>query len=182
MKSPDQLTEVGARKGPLRDLPEARTTQLGVGVVDVVVLTPAANGRRDRWRVLTMRRASGVRCTGAWEIVHGRIEPGERPPEAARREVREETGLTPLRLYTIAVNPFYLHRTDIVELAIAFAVIVAPTEGIVLSAEHDAFKWSTPAAALKVLAWPREQDAVRHALHLLRDGDAGMVEDVLRVP
>jgi len=32
------------------------------------------------------------------------------------------------------------------------------------------------------LAWPREHEAVRYAMHLLRDGDAGAVEDVLRVP
>lgn len=164
--------------GPL----PGRTTRVDVGVVDVVVLAPAATGRRDRWRVLTMRRAAGVRCTGAWEVVHGSIEPGERPAVAARREVREETGLDVLRLYSITVNPFYLHQNDSVQMAIVFAAVVAETPKVALGAEHDAMMWRTPSMAIKTLAWPREQEAVRYAVQLLRDGDAGNVEDVLLIP
>ena len=156
--------------------------RVAVGVVDVVVLAPAAPGRRDRWRVLTMRRAAGGRCTGAWEIVHGRIERGETPADAACREVGEETGLRTQRLYAITVNPFYLPQHDTVQLAVVFAAVVEDAGAVALSAEHDASAWRTPAAAIKTLAWPREHDAVRYAVHLLRTGDAGAVEDVLRVP
>ena len=165
--------------------PLDRTTAMDVGIVDVVVLAPApTSGRRPSaspWRVLTLRRAEGTRCTGAWELVHGRIEAGERPPEAALREVLEETGLTAQRLYSVATNPFYMHRLDTVHLAIVFAVVVDGNAAITLGPEHDAAVWRTPAAALRCLAWPREHDAVRHALHLLRTGDAGPVEDVLRI-
>lgn len=155
---------------------------MDVGIVDVVVLTAAAAGRRERWRVLTLRRAVGVRCTGAWEVVHGSIEAGERPSDAARREVREETGLEVERLYSITANPFYLHQTDTVQMALVFAAVVSHPEQVQIGIEHDAFAWRTPSAAIKTLAWPREHDAVRYAVHLLREGDAGAVEDVLRVP
>ena len=163
------------------DSPDSAGTRITVGVVDVVVLTAAPVGRRERWRVLTVRRAAGTRCTGAWEIVHGRIEPGETPGKAAAREVREETGLPPVRLYSVAVNPFYLHQSDTVQLAIVFAAIVA-SSAVALGAEHDQFRWRTPAAAAKALAWPREQQALAYAMHLLADGDAGPLEDVLRIP
>jgi dATP pyrophosphohydrolase len=123
-----------------------------------------------------------VRCTGAWELVHGSIEPGERPADAARREVREESGLTVERLYSITVNPFYLPRADAVQMAIVFAAIVSPDAEAVLSPEHDAFKWRSPEAAIKKLTWPREHQAVRYAMHLLRSGDAGAAEDVLLLP
>ncbi len=159
-----------------------RTTRIDVGVVDVVVLAPAPVGRRDRWRVLTMRRATGVRCTGAWEVVHGSIEPGERPADAARREVSEETGLAVLRLYSLTVNPFYLHQNDSVQMAIVFAAVVGTAPKVTMGAEHDALKWRTPSEAIKTLAWPREHEAVRYAVQLLRHGDAGNVEDVLLVP
>lgn len=170
-----------------------RSTRLDVGVVDVVVLTPVsaarsgAGGRArslrpmDRWRVLTMRRAAGVRCTGAWELVHGSIEPGERPADAARREVREETGLMIERLYNVTVNPFYLHTTDTIQMAIVFAAVVAEGQPVAMGGEHDAFRWRTPRAALAQLAWPREHEAVRYAVHLLRAGHAGAAEDVLLI-
>lgn len=162
-------------------LPTA-SVKIEVGVVDVVVLAPAPHGRRDRWRVLTLRRAAGVRCTGAWELVHGSIEPGELPAAAARREVFEETGMPVQRLYAMAVNPFYLPQRNTIQMAVVFAAVVEHASVVMLSHEHDTTAWRTPTAAIKHLAWPREHEAVRYAIHLLRDGDAGAVEDVLRVP
>lgn len=156
-------------------------TRIESRVVDVVVLSPAPPGSVDRWRVLALRRAEGVRCTGAWEVVHGTIETGERPADAARREVREETGLSTERLYSITVNPFYLHQRDTVQLAIVFAAIVNGDMDITLGIEHDAYRWITPAEAESTLQWPREHEAIRHAMWLLRTGDAGEAEDVLRV-
>lgn len=167
---------------PAPDPLPGRTTRLDAGVVDVVVLAPAPAGRRDRWRVLTLRRAAGARCPGAWELVHGRLEPGERPAEGAVREVREETGMAVARLYSLGVNPFYLPPWDTVQVAVVLAAVVDAPAAPVLGPEHDRARWCTPATALRLLAWPREHDAVRHALHLLRTGDAGPVEDVLRIP
>ena len=159
---------------------DGRATRLDIGVVDVVVLAPSPAGRRDRWRVLTLRRAAHTRCTGAWEIVHGRIEGAERPGGAALREVREETGLEVERLYSVRVHPFYLPPLGTVQLALVFAAVVAQSP-VVLGAEHDAYVWRTPATSMKYLAWPTEHESVRHAVQLLAGGDAGAVEDVLRV-
>lgn len=86
------------------------------------------------------------------------------------------------RLYAIAVNPFFLPRPNVIQLAVVFAAVVEHASVVMLSDEHDASSWRTPTAAVKHLAWPREHDAVRYALHVLRDGDAGAVDDVLRVP
>ena len=94
--------------------------QVQVGTVDVFVIRPLAAG----WRVLALQRALGTRCPAAWETVHGHIEPGEEPEDAAVREVREETGLEAERLYNVRVQPFYLHKTHTVQLAIVFAAFV----------------------------------------------------------
>jgi len=163
---------------------DGRTTRLDASIVDVVVLAAAPRGRgavASPWRVLTMRRAVGVRCTGAWELVHGTIEPGERPADAARREVLEETGLAVERLYSVTVNPFYLPKIDVVQMAIVFAAVVSPHRPVTLGIEHDAFAWLRPRAATARLQWPREHDAVRYAMHLLRTGSAGAAEDVLLI-
>lgn len=169
----------------MADAAEYTGTPVRAGIVDVLILTPSseADAQNDigPWRVLTLRRAAGTRCTGAWEIVHGRIERGERPDAAACREVMEETGLVIERLYSITVNPFYLVATESVEMAIVFAAIVAPGAAPSLAEEHDAWQWLAPDEASAILAWPRERDALDQAMSLLATGDAGPVEDVLRV-
>ena len=169
----------------MTDAAEYPGTPVRAGIVDVLVLAPSSESDvandAGPWRVLTLRRGAGTRCTGAWEIVHGRIEHGERPDVAACREVLEETGLSIERLYSITVNPFYLVATDSVEMAIVFAAVVAPGATPRLAEEHDAWQWLTPDEASALLAWPRERAALDQAMALLATGDAGPMEDVLRV-
>ena len=150
---------------------------INVGTVDVYLISPRADG----WRILTLQRAHDTRCPTAWETVHGRIESGEEPEQAAVREVREETGLEVQRLYNVCVQPFYLHRTHTVELAVVFAAFVVPDADIRLGEEHTRAKWLVPERALERFVWPRERAALRDILILLAGGDAGPVEDVLRV-
>ncbi len=153
-------------------------TEVRVGVVDVYVVRPQG----QPWQLLTLQRAaSGTRCPHAWETVAGRIEPGERPEEAAVRELFEETGLTPDRLYSVTVQPFYLHRMDTVQLAVVFAAFVPAEGAVALSAEHQAFEWLALDDARRRFAWPRERESVDHIAQLLGGGDAGPLEDVLRV-
>ena len=137
---------------------------------------------RDAWEALLLRRAAGTRCTGSWETVHGRIEPDERPEAAALRELREETGLDAERLYNVSVQPFYLHQWGEVTLAVVFAAVVPPDAPVQVSAEHDAAEWLPVDAAVARYAWPRSKTALAEIAYLLRDGDAGAVEDVLRLP
>jgi 8-oxo-dGTP pyrophosphatase MutT (NUDIX family) len=150
---------------------------INVGTVDVYLIA----ARTDGWRILALQRAKNTRCPMSWETVHGHIETGEEPEQAAEREVREETGLTVERLYNVTVQPFYLHRTHSVELAVVFAAFVAPSAEVKISAEHTRSEWLTPDRALERFVWPREREALREILHLLKTGDAGTVEDVLRV-
>ena len=152
-------------------------TNVNVGTVDVYVIAPQPAG----WEVLTLQRAQHTRCPTAWETVHGRIEPGESPEQAAVREVREETGLEVQRLYNVMVQPFYLHKLATVELAVVFAAFVNRGEPVTLGEEHMRYEWLSPDEALERFVWPRERQALRDVLQLLREGHAGPVEDVLRV-
>jgi 8-oxo-dGTP pyrophosphatase MutT (NUDIX family) len=149
-------------------------TELRAGIVDVCVIRESTRG----WRILTLRRAQGTIRPGSWEFVHGRIDGAERPAVAARRELHEETGLSARKLYSITVNPFYLLRTDVVQLAIVFAAFV-DSAAVTLGPEHDRHEWLAVEAARKRLTWPRDAEAVGHARRLLSAGRVAAIEDVL---
>jgi len=114
--------------------------------------------------------------------VHGHIEEGEHPADAAARELQEETGLVPERLYNLSrVETFYQHRQDEVALVPVFVAFVPPEIAVRLGPEHNAHEWLTPAEAGARFAWPRERRALEDAVQLLGSGDGGAVEDVLRI-
>lgn len=152
-------------------------TQIKAGVVDVCVL--ARDG--SEWRVLALQRADDTRCPGSWESIHGHILDGEKPEDAALRELKEETGLDAERLYNVTVNAFYLHREQTVQLAIAFAAVVAGGSTVSLGLEHTKSEWLSLADAAQRFVWPREREALAHIGVLLAHGDAGSMEDVLRI-
>jgi 8-oxo-dGTP pyrophosphatase MutT (NUDIX family) len=153
-------------------------TSVTVSLVDLYVLRGAGEGLE----CLVLRRAGGGRCPGSWETVHGHIEAGETPAEAAVRELAEETGTAAARLYNLSrVEAFYQHRRDEVALIPVFVAFVAADPAVRLGAEHDRFEWLPPAEAARRFAWPREARALADAVALLGAGDAGPVEDVLRV-
>ena len=153
-------------------------TRFEVSLVDVLVLrcTGASS------ECLALRRGAGGRCPGSWETVHGHIEYGERPAEAALREVREECGLAPARLYNLSrVETFYMHRTDSLAFVAVFVAFVPPEAEVRTGGEHDAHEWLPVSAALERLAWPRERRCLADAVQMLGPGDAGPLEDVLFV-
>ena len=142
----------------------------------------ALRGAGGTLEVLVLRRGPDGRCPGSWETVHGTIEPGETPLEASLRELREETGLTVERLYNVSrTEAFYQHASDELALIPVFAAFVAAGAAPRLSPEHDRAEWLAPAEAARRFAWPRERRALDDILSILGGGDAGLLEDVLRV-
>src|SRR5215469_1131788 len=47
----------------------------------------------ERGRVLLTQRKSGTHLEGLWELPGGKVQPGEDPREALRRELQEELGI-----------------------------------------------------------------------------------------
>jgi 8-oxo-dGTP pyrophosphatase MutT (NUDIX family) len=114
--------------------------------------------------------------------VHGTIESGETPVQASRRELEEETGLTPVAFYNLSrTEAFYQHTTDVLAVIPAFAAFVAPNSTPRLSVEHDRYEWLPPGEAGRRFAWPRERRALDDVLSMVGGGDAGLLDDVLRV-
>lgn len=152
-------------------------TTFRVAFVDTYVMRVGAAGLE----VLTLRRGSKGRNKGSWEIVHGTIEPGELPTRASRREMREETGLVPVRFYNLSrVESFYVHQRDEVGFIPIFVAFVEEYD-VTLSDEHDAFEWLSVAAAMNRVSWPRERRGLEDVQVIFARGNAGNLEDVLLV-
>jgi 8-oxo-dGTP pyrophosphatase MutT (NUDIX family) len=153
-------------------------TSVRVSLVDVYVI----RGSGASLQCLVLRRAAEGRCPGSWETVHGHIEAGESPADAAARELEEETGLAPLHLYNLSrVESFYQHRTDEVALVPVFAAFVPDEAQVHVGTEHDRFEWLAVRDAGSRFAWPRERRALEDIATLLSPGHAGALDDVLRV-
>jgi dihydroneopterin triphosphate diphosphatase len=153
-------------------------TSVQVSFIDAYVLRSGPSG----FEVLALRRGPGGRSPGSWETVHGTIEPGETPVQAALRELAEETGLAPRRLYNASrVEAFYRHGGDTVALGPVFVALVDAGREARPSAEHDRAEWLAPAEAAGRFSWPRERRALEDVLSILGSGDADLLEDVLRV-
>ena len=117
-------------------------------------------------RFLILRR---VHEPKVWHIVAGVVEPGESFPDAAARELREETGLgrpvtdlgIPQRyLLDDDYRPMYERGTTHV-LIHSFAVEAPMGWEPVLNEEHDTYRWRTLDEAIALLHWPEARDALR---------------------
>jgi 8-oxo-dGTP pyrophosphatase MutT (NUDIX family) len=152
-------------------------TQIAAGLIDVYVIDPS----RHPWRALLLQRAQGTRSPGSWEAVHGKIDPGETPEQAALREIKEETGLEIQRLYNVMVQPFYLHHANTVQLAIVFCAFADSNHTVTRSDEHQAHTWLSIGEAVNCYTWPRAIQAIRSIEKLLANNSAGPAEDVMRI-
>lgn len=140
--------------------------------VAVVVHRPGDRGRE----YLIVLRAPDRQ--GYWHLVAGGVESGEEPPVAAKRELREETGLDtqperlPLTLsYDLAEEPEELRvrfppGTERVELGLFHARAPAGWEPE-LDSEHVDYRWCDVDEAVELLRWPEPKEAVREAHRVL---------------
>ena len=112
--------------------------------------------------VLLIQRASAL-LHGTWQMVSGKIEPGETAWEAALREVREETGLVPDRFYNAdCMEIFYSAQKNCVEFCPVFVGFLDRPQEVVLSAEHSAFRWVPHDRVDQWVSFARQVENVNH--------------------
>ena len=131
-------------------------------IVSQIVEVTVFKERAGQPLFLILKRADNDRLyPGIWQIVTGKIEQGEGTVDAVLREVREETGLAPKKLWRIpVVNSFYDPLGDMLQLCPNFAAAVDESAEPVLSKEHRAAEWCTLERALSLLPWTGQRNAV----------------------
>ena len=96
-----------------------------------------------------------------WQIVTGSIEQGETALQGALRELKEETGYVPQKLWILPqVNSFYSVKTDTLHHTIMFAAQVPPKTNPILSEEHYQFGWYPINVAKSMCVWTGQIEAL----------------------
>ena len=98
---------------------------------------------------------------GIWQCVTGKIEAGEKPDETALRELKEETGLTSLNMWTVdQVNHFFEAEQNRMNLIPIFCVEVK-SEMVTLSPEHTEYKWCKIDEGVDLLLWNQQKQGLK---------------------
>jgi mutator protein MutT len=123
---------------------------------DATGISTAALIRRGN-RILLVRRGEGGDLGGCWELPGGKTDPGERPEEALKRELREELGVEAV------VGPA-VGRAEFDHRGRRFTLIgyeVALAEQEIELIEHEASGYYTVAAALRLRLAPSDASLLR---------------------
>lgn len=126
------------------------------------------------------RSASTGEYQQSWQICYGGIHPGETAVQAALRELREETGLTPRELSQVEyLEDFYFRPHDYVLMMPVFAARVDAADPITLNEEHTAFRWVAATDVATHFMWRTQREALRIIEEEIRT--PGLAADLLRV-
>lgn len=104
-------------------------------------------------------------------MITGTIESHEHTKDTLIRELEEETGLKPGKLYSIPrINTFYLAISDKICMSPVFLCLIEDSD-VTISPEHSEFKWATFEEACKLIHWPNQVESLEIINKYLNDED-----------
>jgi dATP pyrophosphohydrolase len=110
---------------------------------------------------LLLKRADNENYPGIWQMVTGAIHDEEPAFKTAIREMKEETGLCPEKIWVVPhVNSFYSPEKDSLIIIPVFAALVKSEANVLISSEHSEYKWLKKESAKKLLAWNGQRKSV----------------------
>ena len=145
--------------------------EVKVRVVDCYIYRHTTDGIR----FLLMKRNLNKIYEHLWQGVAGKIEKGETASEAAVRELKEETGLSPVNIFVADhVSRFYEVHGDRINLVPVFGIEV-DSENVILSEEHISYKWVNIDEALNTLVWNGQKKGIQTVHDMVINNDDRMI-------
>ena len=106
-----------------------------------------------------------------WQGVAGKIEKDEEAWQTAIRELKEETGLDPVKMFVADhVSQFYEKHGDRVNLVPVFGIEV-DSKNVILSDEHIEYKWVDFKEAFDTLVWNGQKKGIQTVYNMVSNND-----------
>ena len=141
-----------------------------VRVVDCYVYRQTDKGLK----FLILKRNEKKLYEHLWQGVAGKIEKDEEAWETAIRELKEETGLDPVKMFVADhVSQFYEKHGDRVNLVPVFGIEV-DSKNVILSDEHIEYKWVDFKEAFDTLVWNGQKKGIHAVNQMLLSNDDRM--------
>lgn len=103
---------------------------------------------------------------GHWDFAKGNIEYGENESQAARREIREETGIESVHFlegFRVRIEYFYKREGNLVHKEVVFFLARSDSQRVILSNEHIGYSWCDFNRSLAKLTYRSAKDVLEQA-------------------
>ena len=120
---------------------------------------------------LALKRSKEQVFPNIWQPITGKIKPDEAAYDAAKREIKEETGIIVDEIFVLPkITTFYLPEDDTIYLSPVFLYLAQPDVQIEISIEHSDYKWMKKNEALNNYVWQGQKESVESIEYYYRTG------------
>ncbi len=120
-------------------------------------------------RFLILYRKANENFKEAWEFPKGLVDKGETEMQTATRELGEETGLLSKDIKLLPefhdkISFFFRNQNqELVKKEVSFVLAQTNKSDIILSSEHDAYRWAPYLEAFELLTQKNTKEVLRKA-------------------
>ncbi|MFC2130713.1 NUDIX pyrophosphatase [Bacteroidota bacterium] len=136
---------------------------------------------KDGYKYLVLKRASDLSVyPDLWQVITGTIEGNDTALQTAFREIDEETGLKPIKLWTVPyVAVFFDVRGDQIHSSPVFGALVNQAKEVKLSEEHKDYKWCDYDECIKILELPSHKEGTKIFCEYILMNDREFMRDLM---